>query len=85
MKGSVAIKDFADGAKARGIDGPAKWFQETLRNVAIAIDAEMGQSEGSKQPGPDGALMISGVALANAATAVAFVRWVGTGETAQSV
>ena len=63
----------------------AEWFQETKRRFAVVVDAVMRQREGTEQPAPDRALMISGVTIAGVTAIVAAVSGFGWRETPQSM
>src|SRR5664279_340142 len=69
----VALENFANRAKSRGIDGPTEWLQEALSQIAIAVDAEVRESERTEKPSPYGSLVISRIAFAGSTRAVASV------------
>jgi hypothetical protein len=63
FEGGIAVENFADRADGRFVQMLAKAFEQAARSLAIRrINFEPGVYKRSNEPGPDGALMISGVA-----------------------
>lgn len=84
-KGSITVKNFAERAEAARINLAAERLEETQRRFAVVVDAVVCEREGAQEPAPDGALMISGVAIAGAAAVMAGISWFAGCETPQSM
>src|SRR6267378_5451352 len=84
-EGSITVKNFAERAEAAGINLAAERLEETQRRFAVLVDAVVCECEGSEQPAPDRALMISGVAIAGAAAVMAGISRFARREAPQSM
>src|ERR1700731_506197 len=84
-KGSITVENFAERAEAARINLAAERLEETQRRFAVMVDAIVREREGPEQPAPDGALMISGVAIAGAAAVMACISCFARRETPQSI
>src|SRR5829696_3706993 len=62
----IALENLADGAQSLVLQRIAYPLQQGLRRNGVAADAVRGEAEGSKEPGPNGPLVIAAVALRHA-------------------
>ena len=85
LVGGIAIEDFRDmpqssvaHMRTEAVE-PLHGLLPSTRHVTV--DLEIGGKEGSHQPGPDGALVVHGVAAARVAFVAPTVLWVVRGQT----
>jgi hypothetical protein len=81
---SIAIEYFADRAEARLAQMGDHAVQKLERMGGVAVHAVMGEREWTKQPAPNGALVIDGVALARSAEVSGSVAWIICRQTTQA-
>src|ERR1019366_5776607 len=84
--GRVAVKDFGDLTGTSGLSVVEQRREQGGNPVAssFAIEANIGGNERAEQPGPDGALVVGGVALLRRALVAAFIRGILRGQRAQA-
>ncbi len=86
--GFVAVEDLGDLAQAHALElidqrrEPAASLG--LSVGGILMNAEVGVEKGADQPGPDGAVVVGGIALHAVADVVGVVIGVGPGKRAQA-
>src|SRR5260370_21903704 len=83
-KRSVTVENFAERAEAARINLAAERLEKTQSRFAVVVDAIVRESERPEQPAPDGALMISDVAIASAAPLMACITCLAMRHTTQS-
>ena len=88
-EGRVGVGDFGDVPQAGGVEMGFQRRQEFFAGLFFgfggsAADADPGFDEGADEPGPDGALMVGGVALVQRADVVRNVAGGAGGERAQA-
>ena len=84
-KWSITVENFAERAEAARINLAAERLEETQCRFAVMVNTVVCEREGTKQPAPDGALMIGSVAFARAAAVMACISCFARRETPQSV
>ena len=83
--GRVAIKCFADGAKASILEMMLHGHQKGAGQGRLAINPVVGGNKGTQQPGPNGALMSGAVALERVTLTALGVGQVFRGQAAQTI
>src|SRR5207302_4559382 len=82
---SIAIENFAERAEAARVNLAAERLEEALCRFAVAVHAIVRERERPEQPAPDGALMISGVAIPGTTAVMAGISGFAGRETPQSM